>query len=320
MTHRRNLLLAALAWPLLPRQAWSGNQPVRLIVPGDAGGVLDARARWLGPRLGAILDRPVIVENLPGASGMLAMRAARAGPKDASMIVMVHQGTLAVVPHLHADPGYDALADFQPLTRLGHGPLVIAVPTNSPISTLADLVKEGRRRTLSFSSPGVGTPPHLAGTLLSRFADIQSLHVPFKGGGQALTALVGGQVDFAVEGTTIIRPQVEAQRVKALAHTGATPPANWSALPSAGDVLKGFEYQSWTGLAVPAGTPPALTDRLHAALMQVLSVREAEAWFAASGALIGANSPHEFATYIRAEYSRWGRLLRDLGLTGQAFA
>lgn len=318
MNPRRRRLLFATVLGLPGSRLVAAQTPLRLLVPGDVGGVLDIRARWLAHNLIATIGRTVRVENVPGAAGLLGMRAARAGPRDGSLMVVVHQGTLAINPHLYPEPGYDALNDFLPLSRMGHGPLIIVVPSQSSVSSLTELLIAAKQRTLSFASPGAGTPPHLAARLFAQSAGVELLHVPFKGGGQAMSALLGGQVDFAVEGATAVRPQVASGKLKALAHTGRLPVPGWPQLSAAAQWLAGFEYEAWTGLALPAGTPESVLFELHAAVMKVLRTPSADRWFEDRGASIGSGTAAEFAALIRKEHLDWGIRIRTLGLRADA--
>src|SRR5262249_43406844 len=159
-------------------------KPIRLIVPGGAGGVIDLRARWLSERLAPRLGQPVYVDNAPGAGGNIGTAlAARAAP-DGYTLVIVHQGTMAINPHLYDHPGYEPLHDFAPITRIGVGPLLLCVNAALPVTSVAQLVALARSKPdeLSFGSPGIGTPPHLAAELFKRKAGIELTHVPYRGG------------------------------------------------------------------------------------------------------------------------------------------
>jgi tripartite-type tricarboxylate transporter receptor subunit TctC len=320
-------LLAALAWCAACRQVRAqaaassaplpSSSPVRLLVPAGAGGVVDLRARWLAPQLSAALQRPVVVENKPGAGGNLGMEAARHAPADGSTIVVVHQGVMTMNPHLYAHPGYDPLADFVPLTRLGIGPLLMVANPQLPARSVSELVALAREQPgrLAFGSPGIGTPPHLAGELFKRAAGIDVLHVPYRGGSQAAADLIAGHVQFEIESLTVQLPHVLSGRVRPLAITG---PKRVASLPEVPTVAEAgwpqCEFRGWVGLALPAKVAPALVQRLYEVLHGILGTPQARAWFAAIGAEPGDEPPAAFEADIRTEHARWGQVIRDAGI------
>ena len=317
---RRRLLSMACIVTALPRAfaqdgAWP-SKPLRLIV-GGVGSVTDIRARWLAQRLGRALAQPVLVENIGGAGGSLGVETAARSAPDGYTLVFVHQGTQAINPHLYARLGYDAQKDFAPITRCGVGPLLLAVRTETPIGSLRELLSQAKAKpgAMSYGSPGIGTPPHLASELLKRSAGIEATHVPYKGGGPLLADLLGGQITWSFDGPTAQMPHVRSGRLRALAVSGA------QRLPSLPDVptvaesgVPGYEFEGWTGVAVPAATPKPVVARLHAEIAKLLSTTEARDWFASLGAEPGLQSPEEFAAYIRAEHAKWGQVIRDAGI------
>jgi tripartite-type tricarboxylate transporter receptor subunit TctC len=312
-------LAALAAAPALANvPAWP-SKPLRIIA-GGTGSVTDLRARWLADRLAAQLGQPVMVENKSGAGGVLAMEAGARSAPDGYTIVVVHQGTVAANPHLYASLPYDPFRDFAPITRLGVGSLVMAVNPALGVRTLAEFraLARSRSRPLAFGSPGIGTPPHLATELFKREAGVAADHIPYKTGGQAASDLIGGHVDFSIEGITVLRQHVESGRVVALATTSAERVASMPTVPTMHEAgLPGFVFIGWVGLAVPAATPKAIVDRLYEAVARVLDTAEAKAWFALSGADPGVIPPAEFAAFMRAESDRLGRLIREAGIRAE---
>ena len=183
-------------------------KPIRIIVPGGPGGVTDIRARWLGDRLGPALGQLIVVENRPGAGGNLGTAAAARSAPDGYTLVIVHIGTMAINPHLYASPGYDSLTDLAPITRLGVGPQVLAVHKDVPARSVAELLSLAKAKPgeLTFVSPGIGTPGHLASSMLMHLTGIRATHVPYKGGGQAVVDLVAGHVTWTIESLTVLKP------------------------------------------------------------------------------------------------------------------
>jgi tripartite-type tricarboxylate transporter receptor subunit TctC len=293
------------------------TRPVRIIVPGGVGGVIDIRARWLAQHLAPLLGQSVIVENKPGAGGNLGMEAGARSAPDGYTLIIIHQGVMTVNPHLYSRLGYDALTDFVPITQIGTGPLLLAVHPDVRATTVGELIELARAKPgqLNFGSPGIGTPPHLAGELFKAAAGIHTTHVPYKGGGQAVSDLIGGHLSYSIEGLTVQLPHVKAGHLRALAVTGPRRVASLPNVPTMAEAgVPGAEFQGWVGIAAPAGTPKAIVDRLYRDLRRILETPDAVAWFAEVGADPRADPPDVFDAAIRAEYGRWETVIRDAGI------
>lgn len=319
---RRICSLAALALALLAAAA-AGAQPAPWptrpikLVAGGVGSVTDIRARWLAERLGRALGQPVIVENNAAAGGNVGAEAVARSSPDGHTLLLIHQGTAAFNPHLFARTGYDPLSDFAPITRWGFGSLLLTVPPAVPASSVAELVALARAQpgALNFGSPGVGTPPHLASELFKRAAGIEAAHIPYKGGGALMSAMLAGQLSWTIEGLTAQLPHVRNGSLRALAVTGAERSPSLPNVPTVAEAgIAGYEFAGWTGLAAPAGTPRQVIDRLHAEIARISATDEARDWFAAGGAEAGLLSPDAFADFIRAEHTRWGKVIREAGI------
>ncbi len=296
------------------------SHAIRLIVPGGTGGVFDTRARWLAERLSPALGQPVVVENKPGAGGNIGMAYAAHSPADGHTLVAVHPGVMTVNPHLYARLGYDPLVDFTPVTRVGYGPLLLAVSADVPARTVGELIQLAKAQPgrLSFGSNGIGTPPHLAGELFKRMAGIDITHVPYHGGGQTVSDLIAGHITMSIEGVTSQLPHVKSGRIRALAVTGARRLSFLPDVPTVAEAgVPGYEFTGWVGLAVPAGVPRPVLDRLYAEVAKILNSPEGREWFAANGAEPGAEPPDVFAAVIRAEHAKWGKLVRDAGIKAE---
>jgi tripartite-type tricarboxylate transporter receptor subunit TctC len=314
---RRQLLVAGLAGAVRVGRAQPPAEdtlPLKLLVPAAAGGVVDVRARWLAPRLASALGHPVVIDNRPGAGGNLGMEAGAHAAPDGRTVVVVHQGVMTMNPHLYPHPGYDPLTDFVAVTRLGIGPLLMAVNPELPAKTVSELVALARERPgrLNFGSPGIGTPPHLAGELFKRAAGIDVVHVPYRGGGQAAADLIAGHVQFEIESLSVLLPHARAGRVRPLAITG---PRRVPSLPDVPTVAEAgwpqCEFRGWVGVALPAKTPASVVDRLYQALHGILSTAEAKEWFAAIGAEPGDDPPPVFQAAVRAEHAKWAQVIHD---------
>ena len=324
--NRRQLLLRGVGLALAPvaavasaqSPAWP-NRPIKLVA-GGPGSVTDIRARWLAERLGAVLGQPVVVENNGAAGGnMGAALVARAAP-DGHTLLMTHQGIAAINPHIYASPGYDALRDFAPVARFGIGALLLAVPTASPVQTVADLVARAKAKpgAMNFGTPGNGFPPHLAAVQFMRMAGLEATHVPYKGGGAMMTALLGGEVDWAIEGLTATLPHVKGGRLRALAVTSARRSALLPEVPTLAEAgVQGYDYIGWTGVAAPAGTPGALIDRLNREINRIATSDEGRRWFEGIGSDAGEQSPADFMAFMQAEHTRLGALVRAAGVRAE---
>jgi tripartite-type tricarboxylate transporter receptor subunit TctC len=296
------------------------SQPVRIIAPAPPGSPVDIRARWVAEQIAPALKQPVLVENKPGAGGNIGAEAAARSAPDGHTLVLVHQGIVAVNPHLYARTGFDPLKDFAPVTRLVDTTLLFLVPQASPFQSVADVVRAARQNPgkLSYSSSGNGTPPHLAAELFRNVAKIQVTHVPYKGATPSLTDLLAARVDFSVDSPSSHGPHVKSGRLRALAATGAQRLAAYPEVPTMAEAgVPGYEYHSWIGLLAPARTPAEIVGRLNRELVRAVRSPAGREWFAAQGGVAVGDSPEEFAAFIRAEHEKWGRLIREAGIKAE---
>lgn len=308
--------LAAAQWTFAQHYP---SQPIKVIAPAPPGSPVDIRARWVAQQL-APLGQPVFVENKPGAGGNIGAEAAAKSAPDGHTLVVVHQGIVAFNPHLYQRTGFDALRDFAPVTRIVDTTLMVMVPHASALTSLADLVRAARERPgkLSYSSSGIGTPPHLAAELFRRVAGIEVLHVPYKGATPSLTDLLAGRVDFSIDSPSSHGPHVQAGKLRALAVTGRERLAAFPQVPTVEEAgLAGYEYRSWIGLLAPAGTPHEIVGRLNGELVKAIRSPVGKEWFAAQGGEAVGDSPQDFAAFIRAEHGRWAALIREAGIRAE---
>jgi tripartite-type tricarboxylate transporter receptor subunit TctC len=300
-----------LSWP---------TKPVHLVVPGPAGGVADARARWLAERLAPGLGQAVIVDNKAGAGGNIGTAFVAHAVGDGYTLLLVHQGTLAINPYIYSHVGYEPLVDFAPVAPLGIGPLLLAVNADLPVKSVSELVQLAKAKPgfLSYGSPGYGSPPNLAAELFKAMAGIESTHVPYKGGGQVATDLIAGHIQWTIDGFTVLMPHVTSGRLRALAVTSAQRLPAWPDLPTVSESgLPGYEYVGWLGIAAPAGTPKQVIARLHREMDKVTGTPEALEFFATTGSAPGKMTSDEFGAFIRTEYAKWGKVVRDAGIRAE---
>jgi len=293
------------------------SKPIRLIVPAPAGSPPDVNARWLANKLTAALGQPLVVDDRPGAGGIIGTEAAAKSAPDGYTLVMINQGTLAFNPYLYAHTGYDPINDFAPVTRTSVLNFVLAVHPDVAANSVSDLIHLAKERPgkLSFGSAPLGTPPHIAEQLFRRMAGIDTVVVPYKGGNLALTDLVAGRVTYTLDGIGITVPYARAGKVRMLAVTSA------KRLPLLPDVptiaesgLPGYSYETWFGLCAPAGTPRDIVTRLNAETVKIVRSEESREWQATQGQIPASDTPEEFAALIKADYEKWGPIIRETGI------
>ena len=324
---RRQVLITGLALglsalaPSLRAQAptWP-SRPLKLVAGGLAASPTSAPAGWLAERLSEALGQAVVVENSGAAGGNLAAAQVARATADGHTLLMTHQGIAAINPHLFASPGYDTLRDFAAVARFGIGALLLVVPEASPAHTVRDLLERARAKpgAMNFGTPGNGSPPHLAAVQFMRMAGFEATHVPYKGGGAMMTALLAGEVDWAIEGLTAALPQVKGGRLRARAVTGTRRALALPDLPTLAEAgVAGCNYIGWTGVAAPAATPPSVVDRLNREINRIATSEDGRRWFQGIGADVGEQTPAEFAAFVQAEHTRMGELVPAAGLRAE---
>lgn len=282
------------------------SRPVTLIVPFPAGGVTDVVARALAVRLSTELGQPVVVENKAGASGALGSSAAAKAAPDGYTLLLGNISTFGTNAATFAKLPYDPLADFTPISLLAVQPLVVAVHPSVPAQSLADLVKLAKAKPGALTYGTAGSSIQLAVELFSSMNGIKMLHVPYKGSAPAITDLIGGQVNVLFDPISSLYPQVRGGKVRGLAVTTAQRSPAAPELPTVSESgTSGYDVSSWQALLVPAGTPPAVVQRLHGAVGKVLALAEVQELFAKQGAVPAASTPEQAAQHVRAEIARW---------------
>jgi len=293
---------------------------IRLIVTSAPGSPPDIRGRWIAEKLRTALGQALVVDNKGGAAGIIGTHAAARSAADGYTLVMVHQGTMALNPHLYPDLPYDPIKDFAPVSRLVVSPLMLAVHPEVPAHSVADLVRLVKEKPgqLNFGSPGVGTPPHMAGELFRRLAHLDVMHIPYKTAPAAQIDLIGGRLTYTFDSIVTALPQVRTGKLRGLAVTSAKRLATLPDIPTIAESgLPGYEYWSWMGICAPAGTPKEIISRLNTELAKILRTQEAHDWFAEQGGEPVIETPEEFAAYIRTEYAHWGKVIREAGIKAE---
>lgn len=293
------------------------SRPLRLIVPYAAGGGTDAIARVVAHAAGDKLRQTIIVENMGGAGGNLATKAAAGAAPDGYTILMANQGPMTVNPHLFKDMRIDPLTAFDPICLLAVAPLVVVVPEFSKFTSFKELVDAARAKpnTLNYGSAGIGSASHLATLLFDAELKLKTVHVPYRGAGPALNDLLGGQTQFMITTLPSVIGLIEGKKVRALAVTTKTRSPLLAAVPTVAESgAPNYESGAWYGFVVPRKTPKAIIDAIRAATVDALGQDLVRKRLAAEGAQPVGNTPEEFAAFMRAESARWEVTLKTAGL------
>ena len=314
---RRSALLALAAVPLAGRAqpTWPAGRPIQLIVPFSAGGNVDTTARLIGQKLQDRLKQTVVIENVAGAGGLVGVQKAVQAAPDGHTLVMAFDGPIAITKFINpAAVRFDPTNDLVPVALTTTAPMVLVARTALGIDSMDALVQRARKEPgrLSYATSGVGTVLHLAMEMIKERTKIFAVHIPYRGGAQIATDVIGGQVDLAMMVSTSATPHVQAGRMKALAVTGAQRLPTLPGVPTLTELpsFKGLVVESWTGVFAPKGTPAAITDRLNSEINAVLAMDEVRNKLAEGGALTGSGDRAAFARFIAAEQARFEQIVK----------
>lgn len=297
------------------------NKPISFIVPFPAGNVSDTMVRVISEELTKILGQSIIVENRVGGSGSIGLVAAARAPADGYTWVIGTGGALITAPLMQKSPAFDPLKDFTPITMMAPLPMIMVARPDFPANTLGELLALARDNPgkYDYASLGMGSLPHLAGELLSNQAGVDMLHVPYKGSSQAVTDLLGGRVALMFDTVPPAMAQIRSGKLKPLAITSAEPTDVAPGIPpiAATPELKGYEAISWTGLLAPANTPPAIVQKVHDAVAQVLAMPAIKKRFFDMGLELQSSSPEDFGNFIASEHKKWAAIIKQANVALQ---
>jgi tripartite-type tricarboxylate transporter receptor subunit TctC len=295
-------------------QSWPAR-PIRLVVPLSPGGFADTPARMLAPRLSSALGKQVYVENKPGAGGTIGADSVAKSPPDGYSLLLT--GTPHVVaPWLYKNMPYDALGDFAPIALVASGPYILVVNPQLGVSSVRELIAAAKAQPgkIDYASSGNGSAQHLVSALFASMAGIELNHIPYKGSGPAMQDMVSGQVKVSFAGIPNALSHIKSGRLKALAVSTAK---RWPELPEVPTVAEsgvpGYEATLWLNLFAPAGTPPDIIKRLVDETAKALQDPELQKSFHNAGVEATFMGPEALATYMRAEYEKWGRVVKQTG-------
>src|SRR5687767_2822540 len=294
------------------------SKPIRMVVGFPPGGGTDVVARILAPRMSELLGQPIVIENRPGATGTLAAGQVAKSPPDGYTLMMGHVSVNAIAPSLFSNLPYDVLKDFAPVAIAAAVPHLVTVHPSMPASSLKELIAQLKSQPgkLSFPSAGNGSMPHLAGEIFKSLAGVDLLHVPYKGSGQSMQDLLGGQHLVAFDTMPASSPHVRSGKLRALAVSSEARVPGLADVPTAAEAgLAAYQVTTWYGVFAPAGTPPAIVRKLHADTVKAMQTPDTKSKLEGIGADgTVSRSPEEFAALVRADTARYAKIVKDIGL------
>ena len=292
------------------------TKPVRLVVPWPPGGGTDVFARVIGQKLGERLGYTVVVDNRPGASGNVGAEMVAKLPPD-GYTIMLATITLATNPSMYKTLNFEPLKDFAPITLVAGVPHVLVVSPSLAVNSVKDLIALAKAEPgkLNYASAGNGSPFHLAAELFKSLTGTTIVHVPYQGGGPAITAVIGGQVQLTFGNLVAVLPLVKGGKLKALGVTGATRSAAAPDLPTiAEEGVRGYDFSSWFGFFAPGKTPKAVIAKLNQEIVHILKTPEMKNRLTQDGADVIASTPQEFSAYLASETRKWEQVIKQAGI------
>ncbi|HYL87489.1 MAG TPA: tripartite tricarboxylate transporter substrate binding protein [Burkholderiales bacterium] len=306
-------LLAAAAHAQYPAK------PIRIVIPFPPGNTTDIMTRLIAPRMSERLGQQVIVENRPGASGMLGLDYVAKSPADGYTIACVQGGNMVVLPHTSKNIPYDPLKDFVPIAVSTMNYLAIVADPHAPFKTIGEMVKYAKANPgkLTVATNGEGGFPHLAFEHLRTMGGFTYTHVPYKGSAAIATDIIGGQVQAGIDGITGMTPHIKSGRLRLLATTGKTRAVLWPDTPAAAEDVPGYESGGWFGYAAPAGTAREIVQKLNAEINRAMREPDVADKLTNAGLIIVTESPEYFAEILKSDYAKYGALVKAIGFKPQ---
>jgi len=313
------LLCVAVFWLSTAAAQSYPVKPVRVIVPFPPAGGTDLFARLVAQKLSTALGQQFLTDNRSGAGGMIGSEAAARAAPDGYVLLITSSSTHSINPHLTRKPLYDALRDFSPVIVIAQAPNVLVAHPSLPVRSVKELIAFAKSRPgeINYASNGSGTLSHLTGELFKLRAGINMVHIPYKGGPPAVTDVMAGQVSVLFAAFPTVIGQVRAGRLRALAVSGAKRASAAPELPTVAETLLGFESSQWWGMFAPATTPAAIVNRLNTEIEKFLRDTEMQERFAANGAEAVGGTPAWFADFLKADYEKWGAVVKKTGIKPQ---
>ena len=313
------VLLSTLTLTVHAQTAYP-NRPIRVIVPFTAGGPTDVAARTVAPRLAEYLGQQIIIENRGGAGGATGTEFVAKSAPDGYTLLHGTIGGLAVSPSLNPKLGYNTLRDLAPVSQMVNVAYIVTLHPSVPATSIKELLTLARARPgkLNYGTGGAGTGPHLAGELINMMAGVSIVHVPYKGTGPALTALLSGEVDLTFDNLLIVLPQIKAGRVRPIAATGSQRSKLMPELPTIAESgLPGFSASGWYGVMAPVATPKDIVARLNAEITRTLRSPDVSERLNSMAAEPAPGTPEQFGAFIRSEIEKWAKVVKATNMKAE---
>jgi tripartite-type tricarboxylate transporter receptor subunit TctC len=316
------ILLAASCGAMLPLNALAQDaanadypkKPIKIVVPFPAGGTSDVLARLIGQKLSETWGQQVLVDNRSGANGNIGADFVAKSPADGYTLLLMDMGNLTISPNLYPKLPFKPLTDFAPITMLAYSPHLLVTSNSLPVKSTAELIayiKANKEKVNFAAAAGTGSAPHLAGVLFAQKTGVTWGYVPYRGGAQALTDMIGGQVDVTMNGMVATYPHVKAGKLKLLAVSSKNRLPQLPDVPTVAETIPNFVTGSWQGIVAPAGTPKAVVAKLNAEIARIARMPDIREKMTAQGAEPMTNSPEEFGAWMKTEIANWGKVIAD---------
>jgi tripartite-type tricarboxylate transporter receptor subunit TctC len=312
-------LLLLLLFSLAANAQDYPGKPIRIVVPFPPGNTTDIMSRLIAPKMSERLGQQVIVENRPGASGMLGLDTVAKSAADGYTIACVQGGNMVVLPHTSKHIPYDPLKDFAPIAVSTTNYLAIVANPEAPFKTVGEMVRYAKANPggLTVATNGEGGFPHLAFEQLRTMGGFTYTHIPYKGSAAIATDIIGGQVQAGIDGITGMTPHIKSGRLRLLATTNKTRPALWPDTPVAAEDVPGYESGGWFGYAAPAATPRAIVLKLNEEINRAMREPDVSEKLVGAGLIIVTESPEFFSNLLKSDFEKYGKLVKAIGFTPQ---
>lgn len=288
------------------------SHPIKVLVPWPPGQATDVAARMVAERLVPVLGQPLVVDNRPGAGGVLGSEVAAKSPADGYTLLAGSSGPISISPNVQK-VAYEPLRDFVPISLIAVNPFVLVVNPSIPAKNLTELIAllKANPGKYSFASSGSGATSHLMSVLFNMMAGVNAVHVPYKGSSQSITDVVNGQVAYTIETVPAVAGLAKADKLRAIAVTSAKRAEAMPEVPTIAETLPGYEMFGWIGLMAPAGTPGAITERISAETRKIMQDPEIRKRFLAAGMEPAGNTPAEFSEFLKKQNDRYGSIVKQ---------
>jgi tripartite-type tricarboxylate transporter receptor subunit TctC len=290
------------------------NRPIKMLVGFAAGGGTDVAARIVAQKMSEILGQSILVENVPGASGMIAAQDVAKADPDGYTLMMGSQTTYACAPNLYHKVTIDPVKDFTPIALTGASPLILVANPSFAAHTVADVIALAKAEPgkINFGTGGVGTTPHMTAELFQYDAGIKMVHVAYRGEAGAINDVLGGQIPIMFANLSAVMGNIKGGSLRAIAVTGARRSSSVPDVPTVAESgIPGFQAETWFGIVAPAGTPRNIVLKLNSAARQAVAADDTKQRFAQVGMTNGSSSPEELASYIKSEIAKWSKVIKD---------